>query len=173
MYNFLLNVTGSKKKAVFDEYLINMIKKACEEANSSTNSLRYGRTFSYESQIDEHTVQLRLLSDTSIVATRAISSITRALIRICPQEKLESLKYNSSLLTATIVEEHEEGIEVYSNMDPCEIVQSVIEIFFGQKVLGNNDKKFAKDAAKQIKKIVMDYKNNTRQKDPVGTGHGQ
>ena len=56
------------------------------------------------------------------------------------------------------VEENEEVAEVYANIDPCEIVQSVVEIFFGQATMGNNDKKAAKKAAEQIKDIVTLYK---------------
>ena len=80
------------------------------------------------------------------------------MIRIYQEEKLQQLKYNGSLLTATVVEENEEGAEVYANIDPCEIVQSVVEIFFGQATMGNNDKKAAKKAAEQIKDIVTLYK---------------
>lgn len=164
MYNYLLNVTASNKKAAFDDEIINAIKAACEEANSSTNSIRYGRTFSFESQIDKYTVQLRLISDTATIATRTISSITRALIRTCPAEKLEPLKYNGSLLTATVAAEYEEGAEAYANLAPYEVVQAVIEIFFGQASLGNKDKKIAKNAADQIKDIVSSYKAAARKK---------
>ena len=158
MYNYLLNVTAANRKAKFDSDTIDAVKRACEEANSSTNSIRYGRTFSFVKQIDDNTIQLRLISKTAIVATRTISSITRALIRIYQEEKLQQLKYNGSLLTATVDEENEEGAEVYANIDPCEIVQSVVEIFFGQATMGNNDKKAAKKAAEQIKDIVTLYK---------------
>lgn len=158
MYNYLLNVTAANRKAKFDSDTIDAVKRACKEANSSTNSIRYGRTFSFVKQIDDNTIQLRLISKTAIVATRTISSITRALIRIYQEEKLQQLKYNGSLLTATVVEENEEGAEVYANIDPCEIVQSVVEIFFGQATMGNNDKKAAKKAAEQIKDIVTLYK---------------
>lgn len=108
------------------------------------------------------TLQNRLESETAIIATRTISSITRALIRICPSEKPDQLKYNGSLLTAAIVEENEEGAEVYSNLTPGEIVQTVIEIFFGQATFGNKDKKTAKKAADQIKDIVVKYKTSVR-----------
>lgn len=158
MYNFLLNVKAANRKAIFTSDIIDAVKLACEEANTSTNSVRYGRHFSFIKKINDNTLQIRLKSETAIVATRTVSSITRALIRICPSDKLEPLKYNGSLLVATVVEEFEEGAEVYANLDPYEIVQSVIEIFFGQASLGNNDKKAAKMAADQIKDIVSVYK---------------
>ena len=45
MYNYLLNVTASNKNATFNDEIIEDIKHACVEANSSTNSNRYGRNF--------------------------------------------------------------------------------------------------------------------------------
>ena len=162
MYNYLLNVTASNKNATFNDEIIEAIKDACAEANSSTNSNRYGRNFSFVCKLDNRTIQLRLKSDTPIIATRTISSITRALLRICSHEKLEPLKYNSSLLAATVVEEYEEGAEMYNNLQPHEIVQTVKEIFFGQASLGNKDKQIAKDSAKKIKEIVTNYKASTQ-----------
>lgn len=162
MYKYLLNVTAANKKASFLPEVIDAVKLACEETNTSTNSLRFGRHFSFQKQIDDKTFQLRLESKTAIVASRTISSITRALIRICPADKLETLKYNGSLLTATVIEEAEEGAEVYANLDPYEVVQTVVEIFFGQAVLGNNDKIEARKAADQIKDIVAIYKSSVR-----------
>ena len=47
---------------------------------------------------------------------------------------------------------------MYNNLQPYEIVQTVIEIFFGQASLGNNDKQTAKDSAEKIKEIVANYK---------------
>ena len=69
MYNYLLNVTASNKNATFNDEMIEAIKNACDEANSSTNSSRYGRNFSFVSQLDNKTIQLRLKSDTPIIAT--------------------------------------------------------------------------------------------------------
>lgn len=162
MYNYLLNVSAANKKVILNEELTIAIKNACQNANSTTNSIRYGRNFSYITQIDEYTVQLRLKSNTPVIATRAISSITRALIRICSAELLEPLQYNGSLLTATVIEEFEEGYKAFENLPPHEIVKTVIEIFFGQTLLGKNDKKIAKAAADKIKDVVVDYKASTQ-----------
>ena len=162
MYNYLLNVSAANKKAILNEEITTAIKNACQDANGTTNSIRHGRNFSYITQIDEYTVQLRLKSNTSIIATRAISSITRALIRICPTELLKPLQYNGSLLTATVIEEFEEGCKTFENRPPHEIVKTVIEIFFGQASLGKNDKKIAKEAADKIKDVVVGYKTDTQ-----------
>ena len=74
-------------------------------------------------------------------------------------EKLEPLIYNGSILNATIV--NEKPSEIYANLDPHEIVQSVVEIFFGQEKKRNKDKEVAGEAAEQIRNIVIDYKNRT------------
>ena len=125
-------MTTSNKNAIFNDEIIEAVKNACDEVNSSTNSNRYGRKFSFVSKLDNRTIQLRLKSNTPTIATRSISSITRALLRTCSYEKLEPLKYNGSLLTATVVEEYEEGAEMYNNLQPHEIVQTVLEIFFDE-----------------------------------------
>lgn len=154
-----MNVTASNRKELLDDDLMKLIEKSCDIANNSPNSIRYGRKFTLESRIDEYTIQLRLQSRNAIIATRTMSSITRALLRIADSDKLAPLKYNGSILSATIAEEFEEGVNKYNNLDPHEIVQAVVEIFFGQATMGNKDKKSAQEAAEKIKDIVCVYKN--------------
>lgn len=161
MYNYLLDVTAANKKVEITKELEIAIIEACQDANTTTNSRRYGREFSFVSRIDSCTLRLRLKAEEPVIATRAISSITRALIRIYDADKLESLKYNGSILNATIANENEEPSDIYSNLGPHKIVQSVIEIFFGQDDKRNKDKKVAKEAAEKIKNIVIDYKSRT------------
>ena len=167
MYNYILDVTASNKKIKLPPAFDEDIKIACKDANSTTNAKRYGREFSFISRIDSYTIRLHLKTGTPVIATRAISSITRALIRIDQKElsskeyNLSDFLYNGSILNATIVEENEEASKIYSNLVPHEIVQSVIEIFFGQNMLRNKDKEIARIAAEKIKDIVIDYKNHT------------
>ncbi|MCH5270710.1 MAG: hypothetical protein J1E83_08160 [Lachnospiraceae bacterium] len=161
MYNYLLDVTAANKKVEITKELENAIIDACQDANTTTNSRRYGREFSFVSRIDSCTIRLRLKAEKPVIATRAISSITRALIRIYDADKLETLKYNGSILNATIANENEEFSQIYSNLEPHEIVQSVVEIFYGQEKKRNKDKIVAGEAAKQIRDIVIDYKNRT------------
>ena len=161
MYNYLLDVTAANKKVEITSDLEKAIIDACQDANTTTNSRRYGRKFSFVSRIDPYTIRLRLKAEEPVIATRAISSITRALIRIYDTDKLEILKYNGSILNATIVNENEDSSKIYANLDPYEIVQGVVEIFFGQEKKRNKDKKVANEAAKQIRNIVIDYKNRT------------
>lgn len=161
MYNYLLDVTAANKKMKITNDLENAIIDACQDANTTTNSRRYGRNFSFVSRIDPYTIRLRLKSETPIIATRAISSITRALIRIYGMDKLETLIYNGSVLNATIANENEEPSKIYASLEPHEIVQNVVEIFFGQGKKRNKDKEVADEAAEQIRNIVIDYKYRT------------
>ena len=57
--------------------------------------------------------------------------------------------------------ENEEPSKIYENLAPHEIVQSVVEIFFGQEKKRNKDKEVADEAAEKIRNIVIDYKNRT------------
>jgi hypothetical protein len=154
-------VTAANKKVPIDNHIEAAIKQACAKANKSTNSIRYGRKFEYINRSDSYTIQLRLQSDNSIIPTRAISSITRALCRLLPSEDLMPLKYNGSILNASLIEEHKDIAPDYNNMEPCEIVKTVIEVFFGQAPMKNSNKEAARKAAEQIRNIIIEYKNNT------------
>lgn len=159
MYNYLMNVTAANKKYPINETINHAIKKACNDANESTNSIRFGRKFTYIQRLDEYTIQLRLQSDNSIIPTRAVSSITRALFRLYSAEELDPLKYNGSILNATVIEEYEEKSNNYNNMEPHEIVETVIEVFFGQASMKNKNKELSRKAAEQIREIIINYKN--------------
>jgi hypothetical protein len=160
MYDYILKVSAARRKTPLLNETVEAIQKACDNANQTPNSKRYGREFSFISKMDDYTIQLRLKSKTPIIATRAISSITRALLRIQPREKLEYLQYNGSILAANIMEDETE-FQSSNNMQPYEIVQTVMEIFFGQTDLkSNHNKNLAKNAAEEISNIVMNYRNN-------------
>ncbi|MCU6747472.1 MULTISPECIES: hypothetical protein [Lachnospiraceae] len=161
MYSYILDVTAANKKIPLTEEFEHAIAEACQNANTTTNSQRYGREFRFISRIDPYTIRLGLKAEKAVIATRAISSITRALIRTYDTDKLETLKYNGSILNATVAEQHEDAAEIYINLEPYEILQSVTEIFFGQGKKRNKDKKVAEEAADKIKQIVIDYKSRT------------
>ena len=159
-YNYLMHITASNRKTPLDEEMERYIRMACEKANASSTSVRFKRRFVFEGRVDEDTLQIRLLSETATIATRTISSVTRMLIRHCPAEKLEKLKYNGSILSAVLFEESKE--ESNQNLTPCTIVQTVVEIFFNQVTMRNKHKAAARKAAKKIKDIVTEYKEATK-----------
>ena len=157
MYNFTLKVSLINKNLKIDDSLAEAIKAACKEASETTNSKRAGRKYIYKNRIDAYSVKIQLSTQTYVVPTRAISSITRALLRT-PMGK-ELPVHKGSIISATILDESEEN---FNNMQDTEIVQEIIAIFFGQIPVNNTDKNLAQEAANDIRKIVIAYKQKIR-----------
>lgn len=157
MYEYLLNVTMAKKSIKITDDMIDAIKLACKEAGETLNSKRNGRKFSYVERVDPFTVKIKLESLTYVVATRAISSLTRALLRGDMKDDLDKLFYKGSIINATISHEAETSIE---NLPDYEIVQEVISIFFGQATANNRKKELARNTANKIRETIIEYKNS-------------
>ncbi len=164
MYIYVMNVSPANKKAnCNDPALIQAIKDACNLANQSTNSQRFQRVFTYIKEVDERTFQVQLQSKTAITPTRTISSISRALMQVCKSnpDLYQPLIYNNSVFSTILVQETKESQQTYENYQPHEIVQEVIDIFFGQNEKPNKTKQAAREAAEEIRKIVVQYKMKT------------
>mgnify|MGYP000848402407 CR=1 FL=1 len=159
MYNYLLDVTLANRNMKISDNLEQAIILACDDANRTTNSIRNGRTFKYVKRINLYTIRLSLTSETYVVATRSISSITRALFRTYKDtEELNRCSYNGSVLKATIAKESEDPKQNLTNLQPNEVVKEVIDIFFGQTTMSNKGKESARNAADNIKEIIIEYK---------------
>ena len=159
-YIYILNISPSNPNAVFTKEHVEDIQKACLFANSTSNSKRYGRTFTYLDQTNERTIQIKLESRTATDA-KTVSSITRGLINTAPDKRISTLRYNGSILKANIAQESLEGPEAFAGLPPHAICATVLEIFFGQQSLSSNkQKEYARQAAEEIKNIVCQYKSN-------------
>lgn len=157
MYNFTLRISLINKNRAIDDLLVEAIKVACKEASETANSKRAGRKYIYKNRIDAYSVKIQLITQTYVVPTRAISSITRALLRTSIGKELPV--YKGSIISAEILDEGEED---FNNMQDSEIVQEIIAIFFGQTPVNNTDKNLAQEAANDIRKIVIEYKQKIR-----------
>lgn len=160
MFIYTLSISMAEKNYPISDEFIEIFKNACNESNETINSIRNGRKFTYISRIGDDNLNIKVVleSQTSVIPTRAISSITRALLRSSLADELRLHEYKGCIITASILDESE---PTFTNMDDSEIVQSIIEIFFGQ-FPSNKDKTNAKDAAKQIREIVIDYKKKSK-----------
>ena len=58
MYSYILDVTAANKKIPLTEEFEHAIAEACQNANTTTNSQRYGREFRFISRIDPYTCLL-------------------------------------------------------------------------------------------------------------------
>ena len=155
MYTFLLKVSAARPKYVISDELADILDSCCKEANTKPNSLRKGYKFTYIDRVDEYTVSIRLESKTPVIATRAISSITRVLIT---KVSTDELLYNRNILKAIIAEESQDE---YDTMDNTKVAQTVVEILFGQSTLGKNNRALAQTAADQIREICIKYKKES------------
>ena len=160
MFEYLLNISPSNRSAEIDDELEGYIKSAIIDTNKSTNNIRNKRSFEYKQRIDNKTVQVKLSSETSVSnPTGTLSSITRALIRICSPNNLDKLKpliYNNSYLVATKAAVDEKPLT------PLLAVQTVMEIFFAQETLSASDKNAAEKAFTKIKDAVEEYLKETK-----------
>ena len=162
-YSYLMNLTCSRRSTTFDASMIEQIQKACSKANGSTNSIRFGRKFSYTKQIDSETIQILLQSKTPVEnPQRSVSSsISRSLVKICPKEIIEKMQYNGSLLAATFAEEYPDDRKV---LTPSDIIQEVVDVFLIQTGLKNADKEdkaLAEETALKIRGIIEEYQEIT------------
>ncbi len=160
MFIYTLSISMAEKNYPISDEFIEIFKSACEEANETINSIRNGRKFTYVSRIGDDNLSIKVIleSQTSVIPTRAISSITRALLRSTLADELRLHEYKGCIITASTLDESK---PTFINMNDSEIVQSVIEIFFGQ-LPSNKEKANAKEAAKQIREIVIDYKQKSK-----------
>lgn len=156
MYKYIISISMAEKGYLISDEFIASFIKACEESNQTLNSIRNGRKFTFLSRIgsDNLSIKVSLESQTAVIPTRAISSITRALLRSDMASTLKQHIYKGSVITATIIEETELS---FQNMTDAEIVQSVIDVFFGQ-LTSNKDKDYAKDTANKIREVIRDYR---------------
>lgn len=162
-YSYLMNITCSRRSTIFDESMIEQIQKACSKANGSTNSIRFGRKYTYAKQIDNETIQVLLQSRTPVEnPPRSVSSsISRSLVKICPKEILEKMQYNGSLLAATFAEELPDDKKV---LTPSDIIQDVVDVFLietGLKNADKEDKALANETAAKIREIVESYQEKS------------
>ena len=150
---------AEKGYPITDEF-IEYFKNACDEANQSLNSIRNGRKFSYISRVEGNnlSIKVRLESQTAVIPTRAMSSITRALLKSDIAPSLQGHEYKGCIITAYAFEVPE---ETFSNMSDTEVVQAVVDVFFG-KMTSNKDKEQAKIAANAIRATIQEYKSKIK-----------
>ena len=161
MYEYVMNISMANKKLTISDELMNAIIVACKDANETSNSKRYGRSFKFIKRLDDFTIQIVLQSeDTPVInASRSVSSITRALLRTYDKkDDLNDAVYCGSILNATIVEEKiPPKADVVTSLQPNEVIEEIFKIFYSQSKMGATQRKKAKLAAKQLEQVVIEY----------------
>ncbi len=154
MYIYYLNLTMADKKIELSNEMLDAIIHACKEAETTINSIRNGRKFEFLKRIDNYTIKLKLESQTEVIPTRSISSITRAILKGEKRNLFDKHFYKGSILNATL---DSQEITSASTPDDYQIIQEIVQLFFGQKDLDNWQRKAANEACKQIRETVTIY----------------
>lgn len=160
MYEYSLCISPSNRSAVLDEELENLIRVALMDTNKSTNNKRYKRRFDFQKRVDDKTLMIKLTSESAIAnPTGTLSSITRALIRVCAPEKLDKLqllKYNNTYLVCTPATSDEKQVT------PLLTAQTCVEILLAKDTLSKVDMAAAENAAEKITAAVEEYLKQTK-----------
>ncbi len=159
MYQYLMKVRAYKKDVELKDEFITAIKDCIEKTNNKDNAQNRGYVFKYEGQIDSYSIKISLLSNVSVVPTRALASITTTLVKDYP-EITDTLKYCNNVLKG---EELKSSKEDFSNISPDTIVKTVFDIYYGQETNKKN-KKLAREYSEKIKDIVVSYLEQTSHK---------
>ena len=158
MFKYLLNVTAARPKYIIDDEFAKKLEDCCREANDKPNSQKRGYEFIYIGRLDEKTVQIELTTKTPVVATRAISSITRVLLTKISEDEVKKLVYNRNILKATIAGNSE---VTYENMDMEEVAKTAIEILYRTMSLEKSEREQVSKYADQIRDVCIRYRTET------------
>lgn len=155
-YNISVSMADSSL-SITDPQIIKLLKDAIELTNKSRNSKLKGRFYSlWDIPIDETHVKITLKSDTEVIPTRALSSLSRAIIAIDEHNIIRTYRhcvFNAFILDDTSINKKT------SNISDVEIITNITEMVFGQSSMNNRDKKLSREYAEIIRKLVIEYIN--------------
>ena len=156
MFKYDLSVSMSDTALKINDEIRNLMMRAASEANSRRNASRKGRVFQILDLIDENHIRVRLLSDTEVLPTRALSALSRSMISLDSKGILEGHCYRGCVLNASVLDSEEERTTVISDV---QMLQEITAMLFDRTSLNNREKKLAKEASEKIRNIVIDYLN--------------
>ncbi|MCM1298599.1 MAG: hypothetical protein NC228_03440, partial [[Eubacterium] siraeum] len=123
------------------------------------SSVRNSRKIEFVKKIDEKNIHLRMTSRDQVIATRSISTLSRALVQNERDKNsglLDGHIINSCVFNSRLMDQSTSHID---NLNPTEIVQQTVEIVLGQKFLSDRERMYAKEASDKIRDIVLEYVN--------------
>ena len=154
---YLLNLSAASHKPIFaDESMVDQFKKAITAANTTTNSRRFGRTFTFIEKISDTTILVRFSSSTQIIPERAVAScISRQLIDdLTDRQKKEMTASNGSMLSAVIAPAKKDDIEplTIDELSDEILLKSIVAVAYG-----SSEKE--KELKRYLKNIMLPYAN--------------
>ena len=152
-YKYNLRIACSNRKQKLTDEMIELITRASERACLSTNSKRFKRSFHVLERIDDYSLLVEVVSEHPIEKpTSTVSSITRSLIQICPDDKIDVLnllKYNNSFLVASLVPNKS---DTEKDSGSLKLIKTIIDI-----IQNEEEDELASEAATKIRTIVSEY----------------
>ena len=155
MFKYILTVSmADEQLSITDPMIMSLLRCAITKTNSSKNSKLKGRHFELASNyIDKDHVNIILKSNNEVIPSRAMSSLSRAIIAEDKNNIISSYRgciFNSKLTSNQIVKT--------ANLSDVELLQEIIAMVFGQQNLRNNkDKALARKYTDKIRSLIIEY----------------
>lgn len=155
MFEYTLSVSlADDSLSINDPAVKDLLAEAVARANQSRNSIRKGRVFTLSGELDREHVQIRLRSNAEVIPTRALSSLSRALLAVDREGLVRA--YRGCIFRA---EPMEDGVEPErSNLSDVALMQTLTEMVFGQSHMrSNKDKELARAYTDRIRGLAAEY----------------
>lgn len=157
MITYYLDLQMAKKNFEITERMMELIIDCANIANSTVVSKRNKRTFSVEKRIDKYTLRIKLESRDSIIPSRTMSTLTRAVTQNTEfYDMVKDNLYNGLIFSTKLINEENSQI---LQMDDTDIISEIINIFFKKDYLPSQ-KDLVEDTAEKIRNTIIQYKND-------------
>lgn len=156
MFEYNLSVSLSDNSTLNDK-IIDIIKRAADEANSRTNALRKGRCFKIGELIDSSHILVQLISDSEVIPSRALTALSRSMLAIDTGNILEEHFYRGCVLKSEIMKTSNDVNII--NISDVQLLTTLTEMIFGQTNMNNRDKKLSREYVEKIRLVTLEYIN--------------
>ena len=157
MFTYTLNVVMASPNLSFDEELLAALEQAAQVANDAISAQRRHLCWQLgDVAEDKKSIRILLSSPEQVSSpTRALSSLSRALLAAAPQ-LLAGNTPGNRVFFAEVVDEQRTG---QTTLTDGEAARAAIEVLFERDGLSPANKKLAKRAAEKVKAVLLEYAN--------------
>ena len=154
MFTYTLNVAMASPNLNIEGELLAALEQATEAANGSISARRRHLRWQLgDVAADKKSVSVLLSAPDAVSSpTRALSSLSRALLAAAPQ-LLAGNTPGNRVFYAEVVDEQRSGQAALTG-------KLAIEVLFEQDGLSPANKKLAKQAAEKVKEALLEYENS-------------
>ena len=154
MISYKCSISIADKSEITSE-MENILRKACIEASSRSNALRYGRKYEFVKLSDDRSLfELTLFSNDEVIPSRAISAVTRSLIDVDKEGIFKNHWVNKALFITRPLETEETKITALTDV---ELLKEITDMLFNQTSMTKNNRLLAKETTQKVKDLMIDY----------------